>query len=216
MDRFLQTVSASLLAAPLAVEGQQGAKVARIGYLATDHLAASPPHLHEAFRQGLRDLGYVEGRNVVIEYQEAGGKLERLPASRPNWLRSRLMSSWPQPPPPLWSPSRRPGPSPLSSLVLPIRLRVGSSPALRARAAMSRGCPASPPDLIGKGLELLKQAIPGGQSGRSPLAARRRRRTHGKRHAEGSRSRGACAEGAASNRGGARSRRYRQGLLGHD
>jgi putative ABC transport system substrate-binding protein len=78
--RFLQTVSASLLAAPLAVEGQQGAKVARIGYLATDHLAASPPHLHEAFRQGLRDLGYVEGRNVVIEYQEAGGKLERLPA----------------------------------------------------------------------------------------------------------------------------------------
>jgi putative ABC transport system substrate-binding protein len=36
--------------------------------------------VHEAFRQGLRDLGYVEGRNVVIEYRDAEGKLERFPA----------------------------------------------------------------------------------------------------------------------------------------
>jgi len=58
---------------------QQAAKVARIGYLSLN-LAASPPNLHEAFRQGLRDLGYVEGRNVVIEYRDAEGKPERLPA----------------------------------------------------------------------------------------------------------------------------------------
>ena len=64
--------------APLAAEAQQAAKVARIGYL-TGSLAASP-HLPEAFRQGLRDLGYVEGRNLVIEYRDAEGKLERLPA----------------------------------------------------------------------------------------------------------------------------------------
>ena len=63
---------------PVAAEAQQAAKVARIGYLAAN-LAASP-HLHEAFLQGLRDLGYVEGRNVVIEYRDAEGKLERLPA----------------------------------------------------------------------------------------------------------------------------------------
>src|SRR5262249_2342121 len=64
--------------APLAAEAQQAAKVARIGYLSAS-LASSPP-LRDAFLQGLRDLGYVEGRNVVIEYRDAEGKRERLPA----------------------------------------------------------------------------------------------------------------------------------------
>ena len=79
MDRRAFVVgTGALLAAPLAAEGQQAAKIARIGYLALN-LAASP-HLHEAFRQGLRDLGYVEGRNVAIEYRDADGKYDRLPA----------------------------------------------------------------------------------------------------------------------------------------
>jgi putative ABC transport system substrate-binding protein len=68
---------AALGALPFAAEAQQAARVARIGYL-TPNLAASL-HLREAFRQGLRDLGYVEGRNVVLEYRDADGKLERLP-----------------------------------------------------------------------------------------------------------------------------------------
>ncbi len=67
-----------LTLAPLAAEAQPAAKVARIGYMSPN--MADWPHTHEAFRQGLRDLGYVEGGNVVIEYREAGGKLERLPA----------------------------------------------------------------------------------------------------------------------------------------
>jgi putative ABC transport system substrate-binding protein len=75
---FIGGVAGSLLAAPLAAEAQQAAKVARIGYL-TLNLAASP-HLLEAFRQGLRDLGYVESRNVVIDIRDAEGKPERLPA----------------------------------------------------------------------------------------------------------------------------------------
>jgi len=75
---FLGTLAGGLLAAPLAAEAQQAAKIPRIGYLAGD--LAGGPHLPEAFRQGLRDLGYVEGRNVVIEYRDAEGKLERLPA----------------------------------------------------------------------------------------------------------------------------------------
>jgi len=67
----------AVLAAPLGAEAQQAAKIARIGYLAPN---LADPHLPEAFRQGLRDLGYVEGRNVVIEYRDADGKYERLSA----------------------------------------------------------------------------------------------------------------------------------------
>ena len=66
------------LFSPVAAEAQQAAKVPRIGYLVTN--LAAGPQLPAAFLQGLRDLGYVEGRSVVIEYRDAEGKAERLPA----------------------------------------------------------------------------------------------------------------------------------------
>ncbi|TMK76167.1 MAG: ABC transporter substrate-binding protein [Actinobacteria bacterium] len=75
---FMAMLTGGIVAAPLTAEAQQAAKVARIGYLSGN--LASGPHLPEAFRQGLRELGYVEGRNVVIEYRDAEGKFERLPA----------------------------------------------------------------------------------------------------------------------------------------
>jgi putative ABC transport system substrate-binding protein len=53
-------------------------RVWRIGYLSADDPSAAS-HLVEAFRQGLRDLGYVEGRNVIIEFRVADGKYDRLP-----------------------------------------------------------------------------------------------------------------------------------------
>ena len=68
----------ALLATPLPAAAQQAAKVARIGYLSPN--LASNPHLRDAFLQGLRELGYVEGRNVVMEYRDADGKADRLPA----------------------------------------------------------------------------------------------------------------------------------------
>jgi ABC-type uncharacterized transport system substrate-binding protein len=68
-----------LLAAPLASQAQAPAKVPRIGFLGTGAPAETAPRV-EAFRQGLRDLGYVEGRNIAIEYRWADGKVERLPA----------------------------------------------------------------------------------------------------------------------------------------
>ena len=80
MDRraFIGTLAGGLLAAPLAAVAQQTAKVARVGHLSPD--LATRSHLYEALLQGLRDLGYVEGRNVAIEVRDAEGKLERLPA----------------------------------------------------------------------------------------------------------------------------------------
>src|ERR1700687_4775458 len=75
---FIAVLSGAAVAWPLGGSAQQAAKVARIGYLSPN--LASSPHLRDAFLQGLRDLGYVEGRNVVIEYRDAEGKIERLPA----------------------------------------------------------------------------------------------------------------------------------------
>jgi putative ABC transport system substrate-binding protein len=63
----------SVLAAPLAGGAQEAGKVARVGVLAS----SSP--LLEAFRQGLRELGYVEGRNILIEHRSPEGRDERLP-----------------------------------------------------------------------------------------------------------------------------------------
>jgi putative ABC transport system substrate-binding protein len=77
MDRrtFLAGTGAGLVAAPLAAEAQQAGKVYRIGVLST----ADGPEW-EAFRQGLRALGYIEGRNIFIEYRWHAGKFDQLPA----------------------------------------------------------------------------------------------------------------------------------------
>jgi ABC-type uncharacterized transport system substrate-binding protein len=77
---FCLLVGALLYALCLSAEAQQAAKVPRIGFLGS--LSASSPSdliRAEAFREGLRELGYVDGKNIVIEYRYADGKLGRLP-----------------------------------------------------------------------------------------------------------------------------------------
>jgi putative ABC transport system substrate-binding protein len=71
-------VTLAILVAPLAAGAQPSAKVARIGYLSPGGGAGSPTA--EALRQGLRDLGYVEGHNIALEFRAAGGKSDVLPA----------------------------------------------------------------------------------------------------------------------------------------
>ena len=73
MDRrtFLGSVALAVLAAPLVAAAQQAEKVWRIGVLAS---APGDSPLLEAFRQGLRELGYVEGQNVRFEYRFAAGQ----------------------------------------------------------------------------------------------------------------------------------------------
>src|SRR6266508_2853519 len=75
---FLSALSGSLLAAPLAAEGQQVGKPSRIGVLLNLYPPdALPP---QALRQRLRDLGYVEGQNLVIDWRYQLGGSSRLPA----------------------------------------------------------------------------------------------------------------------------------------
>jgi putative ABC transport system substrate-binding protein len=71
---FLGTVTLTLLAASLAAEAQQASRVPRIGALV---VAAPGFRPVEGFRQGLRELGYVEGQSIAVEYRYAEGKAER-------------------------------------------------------------------------------------------------------------------------------------------
>ena len=80
MDRrqLLVVLGAGALAAPLACFAQQQGKVWRVGFLIARRLAPGDTNYYRAFPQGMRELGYDEGRNLVIEWRFADGKFERL------------------------------------------------------------------------------------------------------------------------------------------
>jgi putative ABC transport system substrate-binding protein len=86
---FLGTLAGGLLAAPLAAEAQQEGKVYRIGYL-TGNSVEGDKGLGSAFRQGLADLGYVDGKNVVIEARYAAGDFKRLPSLAAELVQSKM------------------------------------------------------------------------------------------------------------------------------
>jgi len=85
---FLGTMASGLLAAPLAAEAQQAGKVYRVGFLWDS--PAVWPHALEGFRQGLRDLGWVEGQNIVVEYRWAEGRFDRLPGLAEELVRLKV------------------------------------------------------------------------------------------------------------------------------
>jgi putative ABC transport system substrate-binding protein len=78
--RFLLTSLAGAFAAPLAGGAQQAGRVYRVGVLVTASRPDGQAFLGNTFGQGMRDLGYVEGRNLVLEVRFAEGHLERLPS----------------------------------------------------------------------------------------------------------------------------------------
>ena len=160
MDRR-DTVLALLAlgAAPFAAEAQQAAKVPRIGYLANN--PATSPRLREAFLQGLRDLGYVEGRNLVIEYRDAEGKADRLPALAAELVALKvdvIVASGT-----LAALAAKQTTRTLPIVFSPAGDPVGSGlvTSLARPGGNVTGLSAFAPELVGKRLELLKQAVPG-------------------------------------------------------
>jgi len=77
--RLVVTLALVILTTPLAINAQPPATMSRIGVLHGGSLTPERAHRQQAFQQGLRDLGWVEGHNIVIEYRYAEGKVERLP-----------------------------------------------------------------------------------------------------------------------------------------
>jgi putative tryptophan/tyrosine transport system substrate-binding protein len=79
----------TLVFSPLTTEAQQSGKLLRIGFL-SPYSADFDKTWRAAFKHGLRDLGYVEGRNIVIDERHAQGRLERLPELAAELVRHRL------------------------------------------------------------------------------------------------------------------------------
>jgi putative ABC transport system substrate-binding protein len=144
---------------PITGRAQRAVKVARIGYLSTN--LASSPHHHEAFRQGLRDLGYVEGRNIVVEYRDAEGKVERHPALVAELIALKVdviivAGST------LTARTAKQATSTLPIVFIAVGDPVGSGlvTSLARPGGNVTGLSAVSPELVGKCLELLKQAVP--------------------------------------------------------
>ena len=70
----------ALCALALSAEAQQPKKVPRIGFVTASGDPNSPGPRVAAFRQGLRDLGYIEGKNILVEYRYVEGKPDRIPS----------------------------------------------------------------------------------------------------------------------------------------
>ena len=156
---FITLLGGAAVGWPVAANAQQAAKVARIGYLSTN--LASSPHHHEAFRQGLRDLGYVEGRNIVVEYRDAEGKVERHPALAAELVALKVdvivvAGST------LTARTAKQATSTLPIVFIAVGDPVGSGlvTSLARPGGNVTGLSAVSPELVGKCLELLKQAVP--------------------------------------------------------
>jgi putative tryptophan/tyrosine transport system substrate-binding protein len=156
--RDLLITAGAVLAAPCA-DAQQAAKIARLGFLANSPTALA--HLREAFLQGLRDLGYVEGRNFTIEYRYAEGQLERFPglAAELVALKVEVIVA---PPTPAAQAAKQ------ATKIIPIVFAgVGDPVTSGLVTSLARpggnvtGLSGLSPELVGKCLELLKQALPG-------------------------------------------------------
>jgi putative ABC transport system substrate-binding protein len=83
------TLCAMLFALSFEAEAQPPTKIPRLGYLSGTSPSTNPAG-REAFRQGLRELGYVEGKNIVIEYRYAEGKFDRQPALAAELVRLKV------------------------------------------------------------------------------------------------------------------------------
>ncbi|MBI2534751.1 MAG: ABC transporter substrate-binding protein, partial [Deltaproteobacteria bacterium] len=147
-----------LLALPFPARAQQPARIPRIGILTGASASINPARL-EAFRQRLRDLGYVEGKNILIEYRQAEGKLERLPDLAAELIRLKvdvIVTTGRA----ILAVKKASGTIPIvfAAAVDPVGSGLVSS--LARPGGNITGLSVMAPDLDGKRLELLKEAFP--------------------------------------------------------
>ena len=157
---FLCGLTLATLAGPLATEAQQAGKVYRIGFLITGS-STDQRHLIGAFGQGLRELGWVEGQNIVIDYRFADGRFDRLPELAAELVRLKVDIIVAGPTPAAAAAKN-------ATATIPIVMAVVGDPGgLGLIASLARpggnvtGLSYSVGvETFGKGLELLKETVP--------------------------------------------------------
>ena len=155
----LSVIAFMLVVAVAAVEAQQPAKISRIGYLAGASLNALAVRA-EAFRQGLRELGYAEGKNILIEWRSADGKIDRLPALAAELVRLKvdvIVTTGPT--------VTRPVKEATSTIPIVMAqdidpVETGFVASLARPGGNITGLSSLVPEISGKQLELLKEVVP--------------------------------------------------------
>jgi putative ABC transport system substrate-binding protein len=155
---FWLLITVLLTTAP-AAEAQQPAKIPRIGYLQVTP-SSSVEARTDAFRQGLRELGYVEGRNIVIEWRFAEGKADRLPSLAAELVRLKvevIVTSGPT----VTRSAKE------TTVTVPIVMTFDSDPvgngfvgSLARPGGNITGLSTLAPEISGKQVELLKEIVP--------------------------------------------------------
>jgi putative ABC transport system substrate-binding protein len=147
------------LAAPFAAEAQQPGKVPRIGFL-TPLSPTDNAHLLEAFRQELRELGYVDGQTIAIEYRFGEGRPERLSALAAELVRLKVDVI-------VAGPAPAPEAAKQATSTIPLVFAIASDPVAEGLvASLARpggnitGLATMAPELVGTQLELLKEVAP--------------------------------------------------------
>ena len=159
VDKILVCLLASVLLAPVSVQAQPLQKIPRIGYLNVPS-PAEVPGRYRAFREGLRELGYEDGKTIRIEYRFASGKLDRLPALAAELVHLKvdvIVSGGP-------TPTRA---AKQATRTIPIVMAFDSDPvgngfvkSLARPGGNITGLSNVAPEISGKRLELLKDVVP--------------------------------------------------------
>ena len=148
-----------LLALPVAARAQQATKIPRIGFLGATTLPATSARI-EAFRHGLRELGYIEGKNIVIEYRWAEGKIERLPDLAAELVRLKVDVIVTSSAAPTRAAKEATSTIPIVMANDNDPVGIGHVASLARPGGNVTGVSTYAPEISGKQLELLKEVVP--------------------------------------------------------
>jgi ABC-type uncharacterized transport system substrate-binding protein len=154
------TLAFGLLGALPATEAQQPANIRRIGYLSPAWFTLHT-HNREAFLQGLHELGWVDGRNITIEYRYAEGRYDRLPDLAAELVRLKVDVIFAPSAPATQAAKQATTTIPIVMDTLGDPVRAGLVTGLAQPGGNITGTAGFAPELGGKQLELLKAAVPG-------------------------------------------------------